>query len=75
MAAAAVLGAQQGNEIVEYLHDDDQHEPHDQLRGAELHAVGEVEQQHAAIGQRRAGQGRKNAAGQACQQAEEAQDD
>ena len=32
-----------------------QHEPHHQLRRAELYAVGKVEQQHAPIGQRRAG--------------------
>ena len=72
-AATAVLGAQQGDEVVEHLHDDNQHKPHHELRGAELYAVGKVQHQHAAIGQRRAGQGGENAARQTCQQAEDAQ--
>ena len=54
-ASAAILGAQQGDEVVEPLDDNDQHEPHHQLRRTELYAVGKVEQQHAPIGQRRAG--------------------
>jgi hypothetical protein len=61
LRTSAVLAAQHGGDVVEYLEHNDQHQPSDELTGGIDGLTGEMKYQNAGIGEGHTGKHRDNA--------------